>query len=636
MNIGAIFSDLRDSTPGFYPRPQQIALAKRVAEIAERSIQETPDHVLLAVEAPTGVGKTLGYLVGSIAAIESEQHKLVISTATTNLQDQIINRDLPLLFEQSGNRISYALAKGRGRFVCNMRLTELVDVDQQLEMDVDSSYRSRASYGDMLHQLTDNRWSGDLDHWPEQLSVDQLGLITNTREGCTGKRCNHYNSCSFYKMCKEVKSADIVVTNHALLLQDLVLGGGVILPPPENTFYVVDEAHRLHASARNALSGASDLAGLNKLGEYVAQLLNKLSSVSPSTKQLSFAEINKQLREVTCVAETLEGELNSNGRLLHAYQCQQLEHRLPAGHPWRITLQVHARGLVSLLTSQYKLLDKVSTLLQEDFDTRNITENMFNRFMSMIGTALNEINHHWQCWDLFMQHESDSEPPIARWISLKEANQGLHIVLNCTPISVAESLRSLFWQQAAGIVLTSATLRTLGTFDLLNEQLGLEQHPHSQFEMLDSPFDYQRVTLEVPRMVHTPDMGKPFEKELIRRLGELVGLSEGTLVLFTARAMMDRVYAALSPTVRKITLVQGGDRTPEEMVRVHRERINRGEGSLLMGLNLFSEGVDLPGDLCTHLVITKLPFPYFSGAVDRMEAEWLESMGQHPFMARSL
>ncbi len=644
MNIEQIFQQLHHSIDGYHERPQQIEMAEAVAAVTSGALQEEPDHAVVAIEAPTGVGKTLGYLAGGIAAMVSEDHKLVISTATINLQDQIIHKDLPQLLKSTRLQNRFALAKGRGRYLCTMRLDDLLVSSSQQEIEALSENvlslshaRHHATLKKMSQQLEDEEWDGDLDHWPQQLPTALLREVTNSREGCLGRRCNRFDGCPFYTMRNRVMEADIVVANHALVLQDLALGGGIILPPPEESVHIVDEAHQLHKSARAAFSGVSDLAQLKQLGTDLMQLLNKLSAISPSTKQLDFGKINRTLHDLTRIAETLEMELNADGKLIEALQENRLEHRLPENHPWRQQMVTHGRSVAGILSRVYKIFEDVAHWIQEDFDSGKMSRKMLNRFKPMVGVALQDLLQHQQCWQQFLAEESPEEPPIARWIELHEGDYGLHIVVNTTPVSVAALLRTLFWEKAAGTVLTSATLRALGNFNLLSEQLGLSHHHPSQMRVVHSPFNYQQqASVKVPWLEVTPENPEQYLQLLPAAIEQAVDHREGALLLFTSRAAMEQCYRALSPRLRKISLVQGGAHSPEEMVRVHRQRIEQGVGSLLIGLNRFAEGVDLPGELCTHVVITRLPFPYFERPVEKSEAEWLTRTGRNPFAERSL
>lgn len=644
MKIEQLFQKLHHSIEGYRQRPQQIELAEAVSEIAATSVEDDPSHALLAIEAPTGVGKTLGYLAGGVAAMETEDRKLVISTATVNLQDQIINKDLPLLLKSAGIDHPYALAKGRGRFLCTMRLDELIEGGKQEEIGglgqnvlsfTHAKYQSTLSQ--MAEQLEKRSWDGDLDHWPQLLPTTILSQITNTREGCLGRRCNRFEGCPFHQMRNRVMEADIIVANHALVLQDLALGGGVILPPPEEVLHIVDEGHRLHRTARDVFSGISDLAELKQLGTDQITLLNKLSSVSPSVKQLNFGKINRLLYDISRVAETLEMELNGDGKLLQSYQENQREHRLPEQHPWRQLMRSHGGSLENNLARIHKTFENVLLWIQEDFDANKMSRTLLNRFKPIVGAALQEIHQHLTCWQQFLLREKDDEPPVARWLNLHEGDHGLHITLRTAPVSVAKMLRGLFWEKAAGAVLTSATLRSLGNFDLINEQLGLDLHTPYQMRVVESPFQYpQQARLQVPWMEVTPESPVNYLNALPGQLDQTIDPNEATLLLFTARSAMEQCAARLSPPLQKIALVQDGRYSPEEMVKLHHQRVERGEGSLLVGLNRFSEGVDLPGKLCTHVIITKLPFPYFHQPVDRSESEWLRRMGRDPFVVRSL
>jgi ATP-dependent DNA helicase DinG len=188
------------------------------------------------------------------------------------------------------------------------------------------------------------------------------------------------------------------------------------------------------------------------------------------------------------------------------------------------------------------------------------------------------------------------------------------------------------------VVLTSATLRGLGLFQRFRSDCGLKRFNESYFLAVESPFDYQQqATLSLPEMKSLPnDDFDNWKQELVSKLPKIIDLKEATLVLFTSKKVMESVYQQLPTQLRSLILLQGDVLSPKNMIIEHTKRVKKGEGSVIFGMDRFAEGVDLPGKLCRHVVITKLPFPVFTRPIEQAKQEWILRSGGQPFTSLSL
>ncbi len=213
------------------------------------------EPAVAVVEAGTGTGKTVAYCLAGIPIAKSLGKPLVISTATVALQEQIVLKDLPDIQRNSGLDFHFALAKGRGRYVCLSKLDNLLQ-DNQLAADqqqifADDGFRIDVDeaglklYTRMVESLATSKWDGERDSWPEALEDQDWSRLTTDHIQCTNRRCGHFNQCVFYKAREGIQKIDVIVTNHDLVLADLALGGGAILPDPRDCLYVFDEGHHL-------------------------------------------------------------------------------------------------------------------------------------------------------------------------------------------------------------------------------------------------------------------------------------------------------------------------------------------------------------------------------------------------------
>ena len=290
--IRTSYKHIGESLPNFNPRKQQTFL---IAEIAKTLAGEyEKSRKIIVIEAGTGTGKSLAYSLGAIPLALSRQKKICISTATVALQEQLVDKDLPFLQEHGGIQFKYTLAKGRNRYVCQHKLKMAASPSD--EPQAGFTFAEKPSEYDIkllkqLHKaLKENQWQGDLDSWADTIPHHIWQQIQCDKHSCL-KHLAEHTHCPFHKAREAMDEADVLVINHSLLLADLELGGGKILPEPEDTLYIIDEAHHLpkvtrdHSSASVMLKGAIDwLNKLKESGDKVSNLLKSQSSISPALK----------------------------------------------------------------------------------------------------------------------------------------------------------------------------------------------------------------------------------------------------------------------------------------------------------------------------------------------------------------
>jgi ATP-dependent DNA helicase DinG len=224
-------------------------------------------------------------------------------------------------------------------------------------------------------------------------------------------------------------------------------------------------------------------------------------------------------------------------------------------------------------------------------------------------------------------------PPKARWITLLNSNGQFGFDLRCSPILAADILEEYLWSRAAGVIVTSATMTALNSFERFILHSGAPRE--ANYKIVASPFDYARAVFSVPAMDCDPGDVQAHTQTLIDQLPQLLDLTEGSLVLFSSRRQMLEVFQGVDARLRERILMQG-DYSKQEILKRHREAIDRRCGSVIFGLASFAEGVDLPGDYCRHVVIAKIPFAVPDSPLEAALAEWVEAQGRNAFMEISV
>ena len=601
------------------------------------------DPAVAVVEAGTGTGKTVAYCLAAIPIAKHLGKPLVISTATVALQEQIVLKDLPDIQRNAGLNFQFSLAKGRGRYVCLSKLDQLLSENQSLasrqqgfadegfNLEVDEA--GLKLYTRMVESLASKKWDGERDSWPEALDDQDWSRLTTDHIQCTNRRCGHFNQCVFYKAREGVQKVDVIVTNHDMVLADLALGGGAILPDPRDCLYIFDEGHHLpdkaiaHFAHHTRMSATADWLeqldkNLSKLlaqhplpgdfGRFLEQVPGLARDLKPHQQFMAQA-----LGEVAdfASAEDLSGQIRP-------------QHRFPDG-----VIPAHLREMGVELKAGFgrisDLLQRLVDLLKEAMDGEaiGVTSHQAEEWYPLFGALLARSQGNWTLWTQFCLEDAEDKPPTARWLTLTEQND---IEVHVSPIMAAETLRQFLWHSAFGCLVTSATLTALGRFDRFSMRAGLPKG--AVCTLAPSPFKYaEKGVLRIPNHGADPRDGPGHSASIIEHLPSILEQALGSLVLFSSRRQMLEVYAGLARDFRERVLVQG-DLSKQELIRQHRAQVDKDNPSVIFGLASFAEGVDLPGKYCEHVVIAKIPFAVPDDPVEAALSEWIERNGGNPFM----
>jgi ATP-dependent DNA helicase DinG len=606
------------------------------------SASATDGSPFAVIEAGTGTGKTIAYVIPALVLARARGKRLVIATATVALQEQLLHKDLPAIREASGLEFDYVLAKGRRRYLCLSQLDRLLAREagggQTLglypdELEPAVSHDALDVYGEMLDALARGDWDGDRDCWPAPVEDATWLPVTADQGQCTGRRCPNISNCSFYRARDGLQDADVIVTNHDLVLSDLGLGGGAILPAPEDSIYIFDEGHHL---PDKALGHFSTFCRLSSTLSWLGDVRRSLAKAGPLLGQVS--GLGAVLEPLPALLDDLSAALeqagDAAGVLLQDLDSFEERLRLKGGlvppelaAPAETLAALFGRLCGRLTTLEAGIDDAVG---DEAFASQRDELEAWQR---AVGGMLVRAEGVLGLWRDFSSDAAAEVPPRARWLRRRPDDDERAIDLHCSHILAADILAEQLWTRAAGAVLTSATMTALGRFDRFRDRSGVPED--AVFKVVASPFDHTRATLHVPAMRSEAGNASEHTAELIELLPTLLRAEEGSLVLFSSRRQMNDVWEGLPPVWQERTLRQD-DYSKQEVLRRHRDAVDAGRGSVIFGLASFAEGVDLPGAYCAHVVIAKLPFSVPDDPVDASLAEWLESQGRNPFMEISV
>lgn len=582
---------LAEAVPGYRPRQAQLEMARAI----EQAIRE---RATLVAEAGTGTGKTWAYLVPAFLS----GAKVLVSTGTRTLQDQLFRRDLPRLRKALGLPITIALLKGRGNYVCHYHLDRLQQDERAL--------RSRTEVTQLraIKVFADRSKSGDrsdLAEVPED--ADIWGRVTSTRENCLGQDCPHVKDCFVLKARRQAQEADLVVVNHALFMADLALREeGITDLLPSVDVVVFDEAHQLPDVATRFL-GSSVSAH---------QLMDLCRSIEAAG--LAYARESTNWAQAAGAIETATRELRLTSAAVANLPGQKATfYAIPDPEPFDAALDT----LLEALDRAIALLDVVAEKHPD---------------LAAASRSALELRAR-----LFQWSQPDRQGNDALADSRAEAGEAVrwlehgthHMRLHSAPLSVAK-IFSRYRSKDQAWILTSATLSVHGDFGHFTRQLGLWEARTARWE---SPFDYQnRGLLFVPSSLpeaHSRDFNARFAELLLPLIQACPG---GVLVLCTTLRSVDHLADLLEDHFEDHDIDRPLLRQGELSRRMLLERFAAARNAVLVGSASFWEGIDVPGDALTLVAIDKLPFAPPDDPVLEARLRACRERGGNPFMEYQL
>ena len=604
---------LATSLPGYEHRDAQIQMLLAVSQIMRRGGR-------LAVEAGTGTGKSLAYLVPAAARAVRRGERVVVSTHTHTLQEQLMLKDIPSLRQWLPWGFEARLLKGRANYISLRRWRRYVyqpcqDAEElrfKLKVLVWLSQTETGDRGELRLQ------GAEEGYW---------AMVASDRLDCVGQRCSE-ETCFVHRARGEAERADIVVVNHALLLADAITGGNLI---PDFQHLVVDEAHHIEESATQSLRGEVDAGGLEAL-------LRRLVADDRGIRTGLIPEIRLQPQLGNSADPLAEAE---QAALAAARRCSAMFEagaewarsksedpgvrrdesvRIVASHreedAWR-PLADKAADAVTALAALDAELRRALALGRESLGSEEPDQSM--RELEIIRSRLDEAGN------LLAQAFHQPEPNRVYWLTLP--NRADTLVVRSAPLEVGRLLREHVFGELQSVVFTSASLAVAGSFDYFCSRVGLGAEVETL--LLPSPFDFlDQALVCLPTDIPEPQ-SEDFELAVEEIVAAVAGRLHGrTLALFTSHQQLRNVYAALkhrNDLDEVLILGQGLDGQRRQVLRIFEET----DRTLLLGTSSFWEGIDIPGDQLSCVVIVRLPFavptePVFAARAERLRDPFLQ------------
>lgn len=567
-------SPLATEVASFRPRTQQRDMALAVAEAIR-------DNAILVAEAGTGTGKTFAYLVPALLA----GGKVIVSTGTKNLQDQLFQKDLPMVRDALKAPVSVALLKGRSNYLCHYHL-ERTQADGRFATREDVKHLGKIVQYAKVTQTGDKSGLADV---PENSPVWMQ--VTSTRDNCLGQECPQHKECFVLKARKEAMEADVVVVNHHLFFADVMLRdeGVAELLPAVNTV-IFDEAHQLPETASMFFGESISTSQLMDLARD-ARLEAVTSAKDFSALPTATDALDKAAKDFRLVFKRGEGRMPAHG-------VNEL------------------KDFPSALSTLSDKLNNLNGLLEKQAERSEGLEKCWQR-----GVELLQKIRQWR---------DEEQADIVRWLEVFHHS----VQLNTTPLSIAEIFAKQIGGHPRAWIFTSATLAVKQNFGHYQAEMGL---PDARTACWDSPFNYpEQALLYVPQDMPEPN-SPGYTEAVVQAALPLIEASKGrAFLLFTSLRAMQRAHEILSAEFDrkglKYPLMLQGEGSRNELLSRFREHGN----AVLLGSQSFWEGVDVRGEALSLVVIDKLPFAPPDDPVLAARIAELNKQGRNAFMEYQL
>ena len=616
---------------GFEYRQEQ----EEMAQYIQDAINE--DRKII-VEAGTGTGKTLAYLIPSIKWAVTNKKKVIIATNTINLQEQLLLKDIPLAKSIIKDEFSYVLVKGRNNYVCKRLFNELV-LGKSIDIETFSmEAREQIEY---ILKWGNKTKTGDKAELPFEVYPDVWELVQSTTELCLGKKCPYRKECFYMKTRMEKMEADILISNHHVFFADLNVRAETdfdseYLILPRYDMVIFDEAHNVESVARSYFSVEVSKISFTRLLNRIYQKKNKRKKEKSALIRVEDTVDEKNLKDseqYIYLLNTLKEEISILQNIGDEYfdeirKIYETNTEAPIKKSLNNFEMTKSRFLENLrekkdifqskLTDFLNLMISFNNVIDEEKD-KNPEVTNFNNHLKMFKTYI----------DSFKFINSFEDDNYIYWLDIN--SKRTNVILTATPLNIAQKLSTVLFDNLDRLVFASATIVVNGNFDYFKKSLGLDEEDCIE-AIIKSPFDYdEQMSVYIPSDIQDSENINAFVSDASKFILNILLKTNGkAFILFTSYTMLNQIYYSISKKLKDkgFEVFLHGDKPRSQIIKEFKEA----ENPILFGTTSFWEGVDVQGENLSNVIITKLPFLVPTDPVVSAISKKIEGDGGNSFM----
>jgi len=615
---------------GFEYRQEQEEMAQYIQE----AINEDKKII---VEAGTGTGKTLAYLIPAIKWAVVNKKKVIIATNTINLQEQLLLKDIPLAKSIIKDEFSYVLVKGRNNYVCKRLFNELA-LGKNIDIETFSiEAREQIEY---ILKWGNKTKTGDKAELPFEVYPDVWELVQSTTELCLGKKCPYRKECFYMKTRMEKMEADILISNHHVFFADLNVRAETdfdseYLILPRYDMVIFDEAHNIESVARSYFSVEVSKISFTRLLNRIYQRKNKKKKEKSALIRVEDTVDEKNLEDseqYIYLLNTLKEEISILQNIGDEYfdEIRKI-YETNTEAPIKKSLNNFEMTKSRFLENLREKKDIFQTKLADFLNLMMIFNNVIDEEKDKNPEVIN-FNNHLKMFkayiDSFKFINSFEDDNYIYWLDIN--SKRTNVVLTATPLNIAQKLSTVLFDNLDRLVFASATIVVNGSFDYFKKSLGLDEEDCIE-AIIKSPFDYnEQMSVYIPSDIQDSENINAFVSDASRFILNILLKTNGkAFILFTSYTMLNQIYYSISKKLKDkgFEVFLHGDKPRSQLIKEFKEA----ENPILFGTTSFWEGVDVQGENLSNVIITKLPFLVPTDPVVSAISKKIEENGGNSF-----
>lgn len=616
---------------GFEYRQEQ----EEMAQYIQDAINE--DRKII-VEAGTGTGKTLAYLIPSIKWAVTNKKKVIIATNTINLQEQLLLKDIPLAKSIIKDEFSYVLVKGRNNYVCKRLFNELV-LGKSIDIETFSmEAREQIEY---ILKWGNKTKTGDKAELTFEVYPDVWELVQSTTELCLGKKCPYRKECFYMKTRMEKMEADILISNHHVFFADLNVRAETdfdseYLILPRYDMVIFDEAHNVESVARSYFSVEVSKISFTRLLNRIYQKKNKKKKEKSALIRVEDTVDEKNLEDseqYIYLLNTLKEEISILQNIGDEYfdeirKIYETNTEAPIKKSLNNFEMTKSRFLENLREKKDIFQSKLADFLNLMMSFNNVIDEEKDKNPEVIN-----FNNHLKMFkayiDSFKFINSFEDDNYIYWLDIN--SKRTNVILTATPLNIAQKLSTVLFDNLDRLVFASATIVVNGNFDYFKKSLGLDEEDCIE-AIIKSPFDYdEQMSVYIPSDIQDSENINAFVSDASKFILNILLKTDGkAFILFTSYTMLNQIYYSISKKLKDkgFEVFLHGDKPRSQIIKEFKEA----ENPILFGTTSFWEGVDVQGENLSNVIITKLPFLVPTDPVVSAISKKIEEDGGNSFM----